>query len=319
MQGSSAISEPRTERRFSLLPKSQSKRRALEFYLFISPWFIVFIALGLVPLIWGLYLSFTDYTGYNFNHLRLIGFSNYHLVFTDSEAMGALLRTALITFISVPLGVVIGFLLALLLNNKVKGLSIYRTIFYLPAILPAVATGLIWQMMYQTNGGILNTLLGFLNLKPIDWMGYGMAQTSLITMLLWGSGGGLMIYLAGLKGIPQSLFESASIDGASTWRQFLHITIPMMTPILFYNVLMGIIGSFQILVQPLLLTGNSLTGDPIQPIYLYMIHAWLNIFVFNRFGYGLALLWVLFLVILVLALLIFWTQKYWVHYESGEE
>ncbi len=302
-----------------LLPRKQSKRRVLEFYLFISPWFIIFVLFGIIPMLWGLYLSFTNYTGYNFSHLRFIGAENYHLVFTDSQAMQALARTAVLTFIGVPLGVIIGFLLAVLLNNKVKGLSMYRTIFYLPAILPTVASGLIWQMMYQTDGGILNTLFGFFGMKPIDWMGYGMAQPSFIISGLWGASGGLMIYLAGLKGIPQSLIESASIDGANYWRQFIHITIPLMTPILFFNLLMGLIGSFQNFLQPLLLTGLSLTGDPIQPIYLYMNHAWINIFVFDRFGYGLALLWVLFAVILIFALIVFWSQKYWVHYESGED
>lgn len=299
---------------------SFQKRRALEFYLFVSPWFIVFVALGLIPLLWGLYLSFSNYTGYNFDHLRMVGLTNYKFVFTDPEAMAALGRTLLITIINVPLGVAIGFLLAVLLNNRVKGLSVYRTIFYLPSIIPVVATGLMWQVIFANQGGLLNGLLGLFGIRPFDWLGYNLAQTSLIMMLLWGAGGALMIYLAGLKGIPQSLYESAAIDGATIIRQFRHITIPMMTPVLFFNLIMGIIGSLQIMIQPILLSGGgSLVSSPIDPIYLYMVHAWLQIFSFQRFSYGLALLWVLFVVVLLLAMIVFRTSKYWVHYESGEE
>ncbi|MFD1677108.1 carbohydrate ABC transporter permease [Alicyclobacillus fodiniaquatilis] len=300
---------------------SIKRKRAAEFYLFISPWFVVFILLGLIPLLWGLYLSFTDYSGYNYATLRFVGWLNYKDVFTDPDAMAALRRTLIITVINVPLGTFIGFMLAVLLNNRLKGLSIYRTIFYLPSIIPVVATGLMWKSIYAKQGGLLNNLLGLLHIHPVDWLGYDLSVSSLIIMLLWGAGGGLMIYLAGLKGVPQSLYEAAAIDGAKTVQKFRYVTVPLMTPVLFFNVIMGIIASLQILVQPMLLTpgNNGLISEPIQPIYLYMVHAWLQIFDFQRFGYGLAMLWVLFVVVLILSLIVFQTSKYWVYYESGEE
>ncbi len=293
-------------------------KKYLPFYLFISPWFIVFLALGLIPLLWGLYLSFTNYDGFNFNNVQWIGMANYVQVF-QGQAMPAMERTVLITLINVPLGTVIGFMLAVLLNTKVKGVAIYRTIFYLPSVFPVVATGLMWSAIYADQGGMLNEFLGFFGVKPINWLGYTWAPTSLIFMLLWGSGGALLIYLAGLKGVPQSLYESAAIDGATSAQRFFNVTVPLMTPVIFFNLVLGIIGSLQILLQPIILSGGGLTTAPIMPIYLYMVDAWLQIFSLGRFSYGLAMLWVLFVIVLLLTLVVFATSKYWVYYEAPGE
>jgi ABC-type sugar transport system permease subunit len=300
-------------------------REYLTFYMFISPWFIVFMTMTLIPLLWGLYLSFTNYSGFNFDNLKWVGFYNYVRVFTDNDAMYALGRSLIITVINVPLGTLVGYLLALLMNNNLKGLYFYRTIIYLPAIIPIVATGLMWKVIFNQHSGLINSFLSLFGLPKVNWLGYEMATTSLIIMLLWGAGSGLIIYLAALKGISRDLYEAAAIDGAGAFSRFLHITTPLMTPVLFFNVIMSIIHSLQILAEPVLLAPDTaanvsagLMATPIRPNYVYLVHAMQQIFIYQRFSYGLALLWIMFLMILVLSLVVFRSSKYWVHYEVDQ-
>ncbi|OCT15704.1 hypothetical protein A8709_13105 [Paenibacillus pectinilyticus] len=285
----------------------------------ISPWFIVFLLFGLYPLLYGLYLSFTNYVGFNFAHLKLVGFDNYKNVFTDSDAMYALGRTLFISIIYVPLSTVIGLMLSLLLNRKVRGLGIFRTLFYLPSIVPVVSIGLIFRFMFAKQDGIINNILMFMHLPKVDWLGYDHATLSLFIMMLWGAGGGILINLAGLKGISKELYEASSIDGATAYKRFMNITLPLMTPVIFFNIVMGLIGSLQMYIQPILLTGSKLLDAPIRPNYFLAVHAFQQIFSFQRFAYGMALLWVMFIVILLITLVIFTTSKYWVYYETDQE
>ncbi|AWP27728.1 binding-protein-dependent transport systems inner membrane component [Paenibacillus vortex V453] len=295
-------------------------KEALEFYLFISPWFVVFILLGLLPLLYGLYLSFTNFAGFNMHAVKWIGLENYIKVFTDNDAMYALGRTILITVLIVPLSLVVGFLLAVLLNQNMKPIGMYRALFFMPSIIPVVATGTMWRSLFVQDG-LANQLLTGLGMKPVDWLGYDYAMLSLLIMLLWGSGGGILINLAGLKGVPKHLYEAAAIDGASATQRFTKITIPLMTPVLFFQFVMHVIGSLQIFVQPVLLAANSnsLLSLPIRPNYVFSVHAFQQIFAFNRYGYGLALLWVMFSLILLLTMVVFVTSKLWVFYEVGQE
>lgn len=288
------------------------------FYAFVSPWLIIFITLGVFPLLYGLYLSFTNYTGFNMDKLKFVGFNNYKTVFEDSESMYALGRTLLVTAINVPLSLAIGLLLAILLNLKIKGLSWYRTAFYMPSVVPVVSTVLMWKFIFSGEG-LLNTFFTRLHLPQVSWLGYDYATTALILMLLWGAGSSLLINLAGLKGIPADLYEAAEIDGASPIRKFFAVTLPLMTHILFLNLIMGIIASLQMYIQPILLTGKTLLDAPIKPNYLYLVHAFQQIFAFQRFGYGLALMWVLFIAILLLTVLVFYSSRYWVYYETEQE
>ncbi|WP_373228717.1 carbohydrate ABC transporter permease [Cohnella sp.] len=298
--------------------QSKKWRQYWTFYAFLSPWLIIFIFLGLFPLLYGLYLSFTNFTGFNMNHLKFVGLSNYNTVFQDSESMYALGRTLLVTAINVPLSLGIGLLLAILLNQKIKGLSWYRTAFYMPSVVPIISTVLMWKFIFAGDG-LLNALFTRFNLPAVNWLSYDYATTSLIVMLLWGAGGSLLVNLAGLKGIPADLYEAAEIDGANPVRKFFTVTLPLMTHILFFNLIMGIIGSLQIYIQPILLTGQKLLDPPIKPNYLYLVHAFQQIFAFQRFGYGLALMWVLFVAILLLTVLIFYSSRYWVYYETEQE
>jgi multiple sugar transport system permease protein len=300
---------------------TEKKRRAVAFYLMISPWLVMFLLLGLYPMLYGLYLSFTNYYGFNFDNLKFVGLHNYRTVFTDSDALYSMGRTLLVTVINVPLGTAIGLGLALLLNRNVRGVGVFRTIFYLPSIVPVISSVLMWKFMFSGDNGILNSILDLLGLPAVNWLGYDYATVSLLIMLLWGAGGGILIYLAGLKGVPRELYEAAEIDGASAWQKFSRITMPLMTPVIFFNVIMGLIGSLQIYLQPLLLTGSGseLLSRPIQNNYLYVVHAFLQIFAFQRFAYGMALLWLLFVVILIITILVFATSKFWVYYETDQE
>ncbi|BBI31585.1 carbohydrate ABC transporter permease [Cohnella abietis] len=299
---------------------SQRTKEQLEFYALISPWFIVFLFLTLFPLLYGLYLSFTNFTGLNIDTLRNVGFNNYRRVFADNDAVYSLTRTLLITVINVPLTTIIGFMLALMLNYKVKGVGIYSSIFYLPTILPIMVTGIIWRVIFTKDGGILNQILDFVGIAPVNWLGYDNISISLLILLAWGSGGGLLIYLAGLKGISQELYESASIDGAKPFQRVMNITVPLMTPVLFFNIIMSIISSLQIFIQPIVLSSNTtnLLATPLRPNYLYSIHAFQQIFAFQRYGYGLAMLWLLFVAIVLLSIIVFYSSKYWVHYEVDQ-
>ncbi|QJD84922.1 carbohydrate ABC transporter permease [Cohnella herbarum] len=300
--------------------RGKSFKEAMEFYVFISPWFVVFVLLGLIPLLYGLYLSLTNYAGFNMDRLKFVGFDNYRKVFTDNDAMYSLGRTLLITAIMVPLSTVLGFLLAVLLNQNIKNIGFYRTLFFIPSIIPVVAVGTMWRSLF-VDDGVVNNLLADMGLQPVDWLGYDYAMIPLLIMLLWGVGGGILVYLAGLKGVSKDLYEAAAIDGATTIQRFARITIPLVTPVLFFQFIMSIIGSLQIFVQPILLAANSnsLLSTPIRPNYVYSVHAFQQIFAFGRFGYGLALLWVLFIMILVLTVVVFSTSKLWVFYEVDQE
>ncbi|BBH22029.1 ABC transporter [Paenibacillus baekrokdamisoli] len=293
------------------------RRENKEFYILTLPWIVIFIAMGLFPLLYGLYLSFTNYSGFNFNSVRFVGLRNYHSVFTDSDAMYSLGRSFIIGFINVIFSTVICFFLALLLNNNFRGIGLYRSLFYLPAILPITAVGLMWKSIFSQSG-ILNSLLQFLGFHTINWLGYDHATLSLLILLCWGCGGGIIIYLAGLKGISVDLFEAAAIDGANAFQRFKSITVPLMTPVIFFNLVFGIIGSLQIFLQSTVLTSSAILGVPIRPLYLYLIHAFQQIFAFQRYAYGLALLWVLFAITILLTLIVFGTSRLWVHYDSDD-
>jgi len=296
---------------------SEDKRRAVNFYLMTAPWLIVFLALSLYPLCYGFYLSLTNLMGFNWDKLKFKGFDQYVKVLTDGQAIPALGRTLYFALMSVPTGMFVAFLLAILLNNNIRGRNLFRTVFYLPSIVPAITTIIMWKNILLTgNGGLFDQVVRALGFRSIAWLGYDAVRLSMLMMMTWGAGGGILIYLAGLQGIPAELYESASIDGARWGAKFRYITIPMMTPVLFFQFLMGVIGSLQIYTQPILIAGDQLMTRPIAPIYMYNVHAFQQIFGAGRYAYGMAALWVMFAVILVLAIVIFTTRKLWVYEES---
>ena len=287
------------------------------FYLFVAPWVLGFLLLTAVPLGYAFGVSLTNFDGSS-PRWRWVGFRNYAELFGDSEAWHALLRTVAYAGIAVPLSVAGALGLAVLLNRRLRAVGLWRTIFFLPSVVPVVAMAIMWKLVLNRNAGILNAILEIVGIRPIAWLIDPMAFYALIILTLWGLGGGMVIMLAALQGVPQELEEAAVVDGANRWRVFRHITVPMISPVIFFQVVTGVIATLQIVVQPLLLAEtNSIAGvgQVPQSTHLYMVQVYQEFFNSNRFGYGSAMLWVFFLVILVFTLLIQRSSRSWVHYE----
>jgi multiple sugar transport system permease protein len=286
----------------------------------VAPWLIGFVALGIFPLVLGLATSFTNYDGFNLDHVKFLGLANYTRAVGDGEAIVALERTVYYTVLSVPSGIVLALAIALMLNQSIPGRGGFRTLFYLPTVVPIVATVWVWKIFLDQNFGLLNAGLGlFFPNAAVRWL-VDYPTFVLIALTLWmGVGGGMVIFLAGLQGVPSELKDAAQIDGADRWETFRFITLPLLTPVVFFQLIMGIIGSLQTLVAPMLLAGGSLSTMPPRDNYLYLIHVYLQVFANQRFGYGTALLWLLFVIIVLLSVLVFRSSRYWVYYETEPE
>jgi len=301
---------------------TRARRRLITFYLFISPWLIGFILLGVIPLIIGLLTSFTNYDGLNLANLKFVGLKNYLRAFQDPDVGFSLVRTIMWGFLNLPVWLGLSFLLALILNQAIKGRGFFRTIFYLPSVVPIAAAIVAWRIVLERNNGMLNGLISlFRPGTAVGWLSEYALQGMTVIAVWTGVGFGMIIFLAGLQNIPDELIEAARIDGANSWRVFRHITLPLMTPIIFLQLVLGLIGSFQQLNLPLLVTNAALgsTGVPPRPIYLYMIHTYQQIFVNRLYGYGTALLWMLFIGVVLSTAIVFWSQKYWVYDDAPAE
>jgi ABC-type sugar transport system permease subunit len=289
------------------------------FYCIIAPFLIMFLILKVFPFAWGIFMSFTNYNGFNGENLKFIGFNNYIRVLTDSEAVNSFLRTFVIGLLVVPVNLVICNILSILLNQGLKFIGIFRTIFYLPSIIPVVALGIIWKTIFYNEGGLLNTILNSIGISSVNWLGYDFIFISLLIVMYWGAGGGVLFTLAAIKNIPEELFEAAEIDGASSIQKIFTVTLPMISSINFLNLLMGIIGMLQLFGQPVMLSGASgITSLPLGPVYTYVVHVYQQIFVNLRLGYGLSMIWMVFIVIMLLTFLTNKTSKLWVHYEVDQ-
>jgi multiple sugar transport system permease protein len=300
------------------------QRRRMTFLGFISPWLLGLILLTLLPLLLGLASSFTNYDGMNLASLKFTGLKNYQRAFNDADFYFSLGRTIIWGAINLPMWMVGSFVLALILNQDVKGRGVFRTIYYLPSLVPAVACVQIFRIFLDKNNGLLNALISLV--RPgtaILWTGGQNALYGMTTIALWGGvGGGMVIFLAGLQNLPEELVEAAKIDGANGWQVFRYITFPLMTPVIFFQLIQGLIGAFQQLTFPLLMGsigGLQGWGIPARNIYLYMVHTYVQIFANQRFGYGTALLWIMTIGVVGLTFFIFWTQKFWVFSGDADE
>jgi len=302
---------------------TRNQRRTLTFYSLVLPWIIGFIFLSVFPLVIGLLTSFTNYDGLNLETIKFVGTRNYSRAFDDADVSFSLIRTVMWGLLNLPLWLGFSFLLALILNQDVRGRGIFRTIFYLPSLIPATAAITAWRIILERNFGMLNNFISLFTPEPIaiGWLSDYSLQ-GMTGVALWGGlGSGMIIFLAGLQGIPDELKEAARIDGANGWQVFRHITLPLMTPVIFFQLVLGLIGAFQQLNLPLLFTrvGIASSSVPPRPIYLYMIHTWNQIMDQGRYGYGTALLWMLFIGILILTGIVFWSEKYWVYTGASDE
>lgn len=305
------MADPVTGIRKPLL--SPRQRDTLAGYLFVSPWLFQFVVLISSAMIFsfGISLTKTDLlTGYQW-----VGFKNYADLFQDDFFWKSLSVTAYYAFLVVPLGVALALAIALLLNQKVALLSFWRLVYYLPSVVSGVAVAILWGWVLNPRFGLLNQGLMAIGIAdPPRWLfSEGWAVPGFIMMGLWGAGGAMLLYLAGLQGIPTPLYEAADIDGANKWSKFWNITLPMLTPTIFFNMLMSIIGSFQVFTQAYIMTA----GGPNNATLTMVLYLYRKGFQHLRFGYASALAWVLFFIILVFTMVVVRSSDTWVYYEGA--
>lgn len=287
-------------------------KRTIIGYIFIAPFILGFFIWFLGPTFYSAYLSLTEWN--MITPAKFVGLENFAHMFEDKLLLTSLRVTFVYTLVSVPLGLVLGFALALLMNTKVRGIRAFRTIYYLPSIVPAVANAVLWAWIFNTEYGLLNVGLRAIGLPKINWLiDTRYALSALILMGLWGVGGGMVIYLAGLQGIPEVYYEAAEIDGAGRWQKLWNITIPLMSPVLFFNLIMGIIGSFQVFTAGYLLTD----GGPQNSTLFYVLYLYRVGFRYLEMGYAASLGWLLFFIILLMTLFVFKYIGKNVYYEEA--
>ena len=287
-----------------------ARREALTFYGFISPWLIGFLAFTGGPILASLYFSLTKYTA--LARPEFTGFGNFLALFKDPLFWKSLYNTFYYTMFFVPLGIVTAFLLALLLNQKVTGLAVYRTVYYLPSIVPAVANSVLWIWLLNPQWGLINLALKTVGIQGPGWLtSEQWSKPGIILMSLWGIGSWVIIYLAGLQGVPEQLYEAAEVDGATKFRRFIHITVPLMTPTIFFTLITGTIGAFQVFTQAYIMTN----GGPVNSTLFYALYLFQNAFNYLKMGYAAAMAWILFVIILILTLVQFRLARRWVFYE----
>lgn len=289
-----------------------ARRENLMGWLCASPWILGFLIFTLGPMLASIYYSFTEFP--LISSPKWIGLENYQLMLSgDKFFFQSLKVTTIYAIVSVPLYLVIGFFLAVLLNQRIRFVALWRTIYYLPAVVSGVAVALLWQWIFNSDFGVANWLLKLIDIQGPSWLlDPHWALPALIIMSLWGVGGGMVIYLAGLQGVPTVLYEAAEIDGANMVQRFVYITLPMVSPVIFFNLVIGIIAALQTFTQAFIMTG----GGPRQATYFYMLHLYNNAFQWLKMGYASALAWVLFFYILALTLLVFRSSSAWVYYEG---
>lgn len=288
----------------------QSRRETRTALLFVLPWFIGFTAFMLYPVVASIYFSFCDYSV--LHPPVFIGLANYRDLIHDAIFWQTVQNTIVYTFWALPLSALVALSLALLLNTKVRGMAFYRTIFFIPSLVPMVALAILWQWIFNGQYGILNAFLQDLGIKGPNWLGDpAWSKTALVVLSAWGVGNAMVIYLAGLQDVPRQLYEAADLDGAGWWAKTIHVTLPMISPVILFNVIMGIIGTLQIFTVPYVISPQ---GAPARSIYFYAMYLFDNAFIYHKMGYACAMGWILFVVILILTLIALKFSERHVHY-----
>lgn len=289
-------------------------RDARDGYLFIMPWLLGFVVFTAFPMGFSFVLTFMDWD--LLGTQTWAGLANYQKLVTDALVGVSLYNTAYFTFLSVPLRMLVALGAALLLNSSVRGLSFFRTFFYLPTVVPAVASVVLWMYMFNPSLGLLNMGMSALGLPRLNWLwDIQLSKPSLILMTLWTTGNVIIIYLAGLQAIPTQLYEAARIDGAGAWAQFRNVTLPMLSPSILFNVIMGIIGSFQVFTNAFLMTA----GGPLNSTLFTVLYLYRAAFEQFKMGYASSIAWVLFVIVLIFTLIQWKLANVWVYYEGAEQ
>lgn len=292
---------------------SLEKRESRQFFMYISPWIIGFLIFTLYPVVYSIILVFTnaDMTGSG----EFVGLENFKKAFSqDPLFYKSMLNTLYFVAVSVPLSLILSIIIAILLNQKnIKGMAIFRTAFYVPFITAGVAVTLLWGWIFNAQYGLINYALSFFGIEGINWLSdEKWAMPAIIIMTSWSIGNTIIITLAGLQDIPQQLYESAEMDGANRLVKFTSITLPMLTPTLFFNLVIGVINGFQIFTQPYVLT----EGGPNYATYTIMMHIYNHAFKYGEMGYASTMAWILFTIIMILTLIVNRTSKHWVYYDN---
>lgn len=303
-------------------PRARTWRRykASTFYAFVAPWIFGFVLLTLFPLGFALWMSFTNYDGIS-PTTSFVGLDNYLRAFTDRELRGSLGLTLLLMMVVVPMTIIFGLLLALLCNQQIRGRGIYRSLLYLPAVLPVTAGALSFRLLFDQDTGPVNGVLALFGLDAIPWVQGNYAFGLMLTFMLWGAGGSMVISLASLQSVPVELIEAATVDGAGALRRFRAITVPMISPMLLFQFVTGVISSIQMFIPALLmgnasLSGGAVTGIP-EGLRVYMLYVYQTYFSYGDFGYASAMLWMLFVVIVVITIGIFTISNRFVYYDNN--
>lgn len=304
-----ALERPRRPRR-----TKAARREERAGFLFASPWLIGTLLFLIGPIVASMLLSFTNWN--LISPAKWEGFENYRDMFGDRDFRQSIKVTMFYAILAVPLYQIAGIALATLLNLRLRGMYLFRTILFLPAVLSGVAVAVLWAQMLNPDLGIINQVLRAIGIDdPPRWLqSPDWAVPAVVLMGLWGVGSGAIIYLAGLQNIPPQLYQAAKIDGARTWRQFWHITLPLLTPTLLFTLLIGVIGAFQVFDVAYILGGSR--GGTRGALLFYVLNMWNEGFRNGRFGYASALAWVLVVVAAIVIVLIFKTSSRWVYYES---
>jgi multiple sugar transport system permease protein len=280
-------------------------------YIFIGPCIIGLLVFNFGPMLYSFVISFTQWD--MVTPAKFVGFGNYVELFRDPLTWQSVKATLYYTALTVPLITVTTFLVAVLLNTSVAGISVFRTIFYIPSIVPIVATSAIWMYIFNPMFGLMNSIIRMVGLPPQNFIYSPQGAVPwLSVMAVWGAGNTVVIYLAGLQGISRTLYEAADIDGANAIHKFFHISVPMMTPIIFYNMLMAIISAMQTFTQVFIMT----QGGPDNASLFYSLLLYRLAFHYSRMGYASAMSWVLFIIIAILTAIVFRTSRKWVFYEN---
>jgi multiple sugar transport system permease protein len=291
------------------------RREAVAGYLFVVPWLVALLVFTAYPVLAALFFSFTEY-----NILQppeWVGLQNYEAMLSEDPSFWTGVgNSAVYAVMAVPLTLAVSLALALILSTRATGIGFYRTVFYLPSLAPPVAGAVVFMLLFSPSQGLVNAALGFLGLRPPDWfLDPAWAKPTLVILHLWGLGSAVLIFLAGLKEIPQTYLEAAAIDGANAWQRFRHVVVPLLTPVILFNLVMGVIYSFQVFTSAFVIGGT--TGQPLESTLMFMILIYRNAFKYFKMGYASALSVVLFAVVLALTLVIFRSSGRWVHYEGG--
>lgn len=311
------IAAPRF-RRFRLSPQDwRNLRTALPF---IAPWIIGFLAFTVYPIAYSLYLSFTNYSG--FGAATAAGLDNYKYMWSDTLFWKSLYNTLYYTALAVPIGVVVAILLALLMNQNVREVAIYRAAFYLPSIIPLFALTFVFIVLLNPGFGFVDYVLGLVHLPAVNWLGDAhWTKISIVLLAQLGAGGPALIFLAALRAVPSELYESARLDGAGPLRRFYKITFPLITPVILFDLIYGVVLGIQIFTPAFVLTGGTsgggaYTAGPDNSLLFYVYYLYKQAFQYSNMGYASAMAWVLFVIAVVLSVAIMRWSRAWVYYEA---